>query len=61
MSLEPMMTTEEAAAALRMTRRGLYNLIEEGRLHAVKPAKRVLIAESEVRRLLGQDQGAQGA
>ena len=61
MAIEPMLTADEAAAVLRMTRRGLYKMIEEGRVHAVKPARRVLISESEIRRLLDQDQGAQGA
>ncbi len=60
-AIEPMLTADKAAAVLHMTRRGLYKMIEEGRIRAVKPARRVLISESEIRRLLDQDQGAQGA
>lgn len=50
--LPEMMTTNEAARALRMTPRGLTHLIRGGRLGGVRVGKRWLIPKSEVIRVL---------
>lgn len=43
---EKQYTAQEAADALRMTRRGLYRHIKAGAIHATKPAGKWLISQS---------------
>ncbi len=47
-------TTEEAGALLHLSKQSVYIYIKQGKLKAVKLAKRYLIPEEEIDRLLKQ-------
>jgi excisionase family DNA binding protein len=49
----------ETAAALRLGRTSIYNLIKEGRLETVKLGRRTLVTVSSIKALIGASELAQ--
>lgn len=54
-SFERYLTTDEAAAIARAPRSTVHHWLAVGKLRSTKPGRRHLIAESELRRFLGED------
>ncbi len=57
--MEKFYTPEEVAANLKVSRKTIYNWIQEGRLKAVKIGHFWRISESELNRLLKGDEQSQ--
>jgi len=58
--MEKYYTPEEIAANLKVSRKTIYNWIQEGRLKAIKIGHFWRISESELNRLLAGGQGGRG-
>lgn len=58
--MEQFLTPEEIAAKLKVHRETVYNWIRSGRLKAVRAGRQLRVAESELRRFLGTQEGPPG-